>query len=131
MVAYRVLATLRVRVYSHVSRLSHSYLVKQETGEITSRAVNDVETIELFIAHFLPELVVATAIPLGIMIALFVVNPFMALISLIPLPFLLALLYLYERPLRHSFRETRVELGRINSLVVDSIQGLPVIKSFT
>ncbi len=130
-VAYRVLATLRVRVYSHVSRLSHSYLVRQETGEITSRAVNDVETIELFVAHFLPELVVATAIPLGIIIALLVVNPFMALISLIPLPFILVLFYFYERPLRHSFRETRVELGKINSLVVDSIQGLPVIKSFT
>lgn len=130
-VAYRVLHSLRMRVYTHVQRLPHSYLVRQETGNITSRLVNDVETIELFIAHGLVQIVVAVTIPVAIAVVLLVINWQLALITLIPVPVLLLLIKYFIMPLRRSFRRTRAELGNVHTVMVDSVEGLPVIKSFT
>ncbi|MCB0079868.1 MAG: hypothetical protein KDE47_03010, partial [Caldilineaceae bacterium] len=85
-VAYKVLDDLLVRVYRHLQTLSHRFYSKERTGSLLARSINDIEAIEDFIAHGVPDLVMATIVPLAMMAVLFTLNPLLTLIVILPLP---------------------------------------------
>jgi len=84
--AYALLADLLQRVYRHLQQLSHRFFAGSRTGTLIARSVSDVEALEDFVAHGVPELVQAIAIPLAMIVVLLVIDPFLALVVLSPLP---------------------------------------------
>jgi ABC-type multidrug transport system fused ATPase/permease subunit len=84
-VAYAVMADLMARIYRHLQRLSHHFFSQQRTGELGARAVHDVERLDDFLAHGVPELVLA-AVPTAMLAVLFTIHPPLALIVTLPLP---------------------------------------------
>ena len=62
MAAYRVMCNLMNRVYQHIQHLSHRFLNDQRTGSLMTRSINDIETVEDFIAHGIPETLLALII---------------------------------------------------------------------
>ncbi len=85
-VAYTILDRLLVRVYAHVQRLPHRFFADQRTGALATRAVADVEAIEVFIAHAIAQSVQALLVPAAMLAVLFTINPGLALLTLLPLP---------------------------------------------
>ena len=63
--AYALLSDLLQHVYRHLQRLSHRFFAANRTGTLIARSVSDVESLEDFVAHGVPELVQAVAIPAG------------------------------------------------------------------
>jgi ATP-binding cassette subfamily B protein/subfamily B ATP-binding cassette protein MsbA len=129
-VAYNILDSLLVRVYAHIQRLPHRFFVDRRTGELATRAVADVEAVEVFIAHAIAQAVQAALIPVAMIAVLFTINPHLALITLIPLPIAAGLSAWFAPRFHRSWRRVRQQLAELGATVHEDIGGLPVIKAF-
>jgi len=128
--AYNVLHDLMVRVYKHLQRLPHRFFSDQRTGSLISRSINDIESVEDFVAHGIPETALAAIIPVSMIAVLFSLNPELAIITLIPIPIAAFLVYKFVSRVRAMWRDARERLSQLVALVQDNLSGIPVIKSF-
>ena len=129
--AYALLADLLQRVYRHLQQLSHRFFAGSRTGTLIARSVSDVEALEDFVAHGVPELVQAVAIPLAMIVVLVVIDPLLTLVVLSPLPVAALVIFLLTRNIRGQWRGVRARYAQVVALVEDSLQGMSEIKSFT
>lgn len=129
--AYRALHRLSLNVYRHLQKMSPSYLNRHHSGNLVARTIGDVEAIEDYIAHGIPESMLAIVIPLTMSVVLFLINPQLALIALAPLPFIAGLVYLIARRSRNMWRGVRSRFAEVSARIQDQLSGLLVIQSFS
>ncbi|MCH2539615.1 MAG: ABC transporter ATP-binding protein/permease [Anaerolineales bacterium] len=129
--AYRVMHNLMVRVYRHMQRQPHRFFNYKQTGSLISASINDIESVEDFIAHGIPETILATILPFSMIVVLFVLNPQLALIVLVPIPLASWLVYRYLSRARRMWRVIRENLANLVALVQDNLSGIAVIKAFS
>lgn len=126
----RMETDMRSELFSHLQKLSFKYFDETKTGHIMSRISNDLFTISE-IAHHAPEdFIISVCMIIGSLGCMFYFNPGLALIGLIPLPFLLVWGAYYVRQMKEGFREVRKKIADINSSVENSIQGIREVKSY-
>lgn len=128
--AYAVLHDLLVRVYNHLQQLSHRFYNQQRTGSLLARSINDIEAIEDFIAHGIPELALAAVIPAAMVVVLWLINPLLTLIVIAPLPVAGFVIYRFTGDIRAMWRRVRSGLSELVALVQDNFAGITEIKSF-
>ncbi len=126
----RVVADVRSITYRHLHQLAVSFYERRQTGQLMSRLTHDTGHIQDFVAHYLQEIVVQTFTVVIIIIILYVYQPILATLALIPLPFLLATT-VYVRPrVRRYYRSARRRMGSIHAVLADAIPGVRVVKAF-
>lgn len=128
--AWNLVTDMRVRVYDHLQKLSLKYYQDKQTGQLMSRAVNDTATFEMLIAHVVPELLANLLVVLGVAIILFTMNVYLALLTLIPIPFLLYGSWLFINKIRPNFRVAQNNLAELNATLQDNISGMKEIQVF-
>lgn len=129
-VSFDVLHSLMVRVYTHLQGLPHRFFHNQRTGSLIARSINDIEAIEDFIAHGIPELTIACVMPTAMISVLFYLNWQLALIALVPLPLASWLVFRSVSKVRKEWRPVRTRLEELTAQVQDNLSGVSVIKSF-
>ncbi len=129
-VAYQVLHELMARTYRHVQTLSHKFFDKQRTGSLLSRNISDVEAIEDFVAHGIPEITLAVLGPVVMSLILFSVDPMLTLLALLPLPLASLLIYRQGGRIRRFWREVRSGLAEVVAQIQDNLSGITEIKLF-
>ncbi|MHC4834889.1 MAG: ABC transporter ATP-binding protein [Planctomycetota bacterium] len=121
---------MRAEFFSHIQKLSFNYFDNVKTGHLMSRISNDLNQIAE-VAHHAPEdLLISLVLIIGAFIAMFSFNAPLALVALLPLPFLLAWGYFYGGSMRRGFRNVRKRIADINSRVENSVQGIREVKSY-
>ena len=128
--AYRLLAELRIRLYNMLDPLAPAYLVRRRSGDLVSALLGDVELIELFYAHTISPLFVAVLVPGGVLVALGLLAPPLAVVLV---PFLIAVALtplLAVRQSAHLGAALRETTGEVTAHAVDSVQGLRTIAAF-
>lgn len=128
--AYQVLDDLLVRVYRHLQTLSHRFYNQERTGSLLARSINDIEAIEDFIAHGIPDLVMAVIVPVAMMAILYTINPLLTLIVIAPLPLAGFVIYRFTGNIRVMWRRVRRGVAELLAQVHDSFAGITEIKSF-
>lgn len=128
--AYRTLHRLMNAVYRHLQRLSPAFLNRRHTGNLAARTIGDVEAVEDFIAHGIPETLLAIVIPVTMSVVLLVINWKLAVIALLPLPIVTALVYFVTTRTRNYWRTVRVRFADLSARIQDHLSGLAVIQSF-
>ena len=128
--AFEVMHDLMTRLYRHIQRLPHRFFHKERTGSLIARSINDVEAIEDFIAHGIPETILALVIPTTMMVVLFALNTELALITLLPIPLTAYLVYRYVVRVRQLWYRVRLRLSELVAQIQDNLSGIAVIKSF-
>lgn len=127
----RMEAAMRQDLFVHLQRLSFNYFDRTKTGHIMSRISNDL-TMLAETAHHAPEDLTISVLTLtGAFIVMFWMNPLLAGITLIPLPFILIWGSIFQSRMRRGFRSVREKIAEINRSVENSIQGVREVKSFT
>ncbi len=127
----RMEADMRSELFRHLQKLSFSYFDRTKTGHIISRISNDLTQIAE-VAHHAPEdLLISGCTIIGAFTIMFNFNPKMAMITLIPLPFILVWGMIFQKKMREGFRTVRKKVADINSRVENSIQGIREVKSYT
>ena len=128
--AYQILHDLRMRCYEKLQQLSMGFHTRQQSGAIAAKVIGDVESIEFFTAHAGIQMISAATVPLLIGILMLFVNWQLALVALAPLLLILAIVFAFRSAAQQAFRRYRDELGRLNGIIVDHIQGVGVLKAF-
>ena len=121
----------RVRgiVYDHLQKLSMSYYHDKQTGQLMSRVINDTAAFEGLIAHALPEVTTNVLTIAGVMIILFTMNPVLALLVCIPIPFI-AVVSMLPRLMRKHFRSAQEKIAELNAVLQDNFSGIKEIQVF-
>ena len=128
--AYRTLHRLTNRVYQHLQGMSPSFFDRNHSGNLVARTMGDVESIEDFIAHGIPETMLAIVIPITMSVVLFMINWQLALIALIPLPIVAVLVYVIATRTRNTWRGVRRRFAEVSARLQDYLAGSSVIQSF-
>ncbi|HEY7067505.1 MAG TPA: thiol reductant ABC exporter subunit CydC [Chloroflexota bacterium] len=128
--SFGIMAELRSRLFRHLEALAPGYLVQRRTGDVVAAAIADVETLELFFAHNIPATAVALFVPTVILLYVATLAWPVAL-ALAPLALAAAIVpRLVKRRIERQSDVLRRELGEVNALFVDSLQGLPTLAAF-
>ena len=128
--AYRALHRLTNQTYAHLQTMSPAFVNRRHTGNLVARSIGDVEAIEDFIAHGIPETMLAIVIPVTMSIVLLLINWQLALVSLIPLPIVAAVLYIITTRTHNHWRGVRRRFAEVSARIQDHLAGLTVIQSF-
>ena len=128
--AWRFVPELTLTVYDKLQQLSLRYYQDKQTGELMSRMVNDTRQIEVLIAHALPDLASNLLVVAGVAVMLFVINPRLALLTLIPVPFVLLASTLFSKKVTPLFQRNQRVLGQLNGVLQDNLSGMREIQSF-
>jgi len=126
----RVIYDMRDQVYRALQRLSVSYYENRATGEIMSRVVNDVNNLERIFIDGVEAMVMAGLTLLGIMAVLLFLNWELALIALIPIPFLILGATIFTTRVHKLYHLIRQQAAQLNALLQDSISGIRETMSF-
>ncbi len=128
--AYQLLAKMRVRLYDCLERLAPAYMLRRRSGDLTSLATQDIETVEFFFAHMIAPAFVALLIPSTVLIILFSLAWQVALV-LIPFMLLAAFLPVLMRRRADALGEqSRRNMGLMNAFMVDTLQGMNELIAF-
>lgn len=92
--------------------------------------VNDTRQIEVLVAHAVPDLVSNLLVIIGVAVMLFVIHPTLALITMIPVPFVVLLGTLFSKKVAPLFRINQEVLGELNGVLQDNLSGIQEIQSF-
>lgn len=121
---------MRRDLFAHLQRLPYSYYDNTKIGQIMSRITSDLFDVTEF-AHHGPEEIFITTIKIIVSFAvLSSFNIYLTLIIFSILPVMLFFSYKFNRRMKKAFKESRVQVGEINSQVEDSLLGVRVVKSF-
>ncbi|HUH88882.1 MAG TPA: ABC transporter ATP-binding protein [Pusillimonas sp.] len=129
-VSERIGADLRNTAYSHLQHLSLEYFGGKRTGDLISRVGAETDRICLFLSLHLLEFasnVLMITMTAGI---LFYIDPWLALATLVPLPFIAWMIQSVRDKLRFGFEKADRVWSEITSVLADTIPGIRVVKAF-
>ena len=124
------LRRLRRDLFEHLQKLSIAFFDQHTAGELMSRLTNDIDAINQAVSQNVVSLVASVLSLVGIVIAMFVLNPWLALAALLVVPIMFWFTQFIARYTRKGFRDLQKELGEINSVMEESISGQRVVKAF-
>jgi ABC-type multidrug transport system fused ATPase/permease subunit len=129
-VGERALADLRIRLFSHLQRLSLGYFERNRTGAIVSRITNDVEALDMLVTDGFTSLVQNLMLLVGTAVVLFVLDWRLALATLSVLPLMaLATIWFRVRSNR-AYRRVRERIGLVTATLAEDIAGMRVVQSY-
>ncbi len=128
--AYGALFDVRCMVTEHLAKVPLGALDERSTGEIKTVLNEDIEKLELCLAHNIPELVCYMTGPLAIFIYLMTVNVPLALISLIPLPIGMVVMMWLFKVMVDMMDTSNQSLISFNSIMIEYIRGMKLIKAY-
>ncbi|HEX8912535.1 MAG TPA: ABC transporter ATP-binding protein [Humisphaera sp.] len=129
-VAQRFMLGFRNRVYRKLQGQSLSYLQRQRTGDLMSRAMGDVDELQGFIVGSIDVIVGETVLWLGAVAIVMSANWKVASASLAPLVFVYFLLRVFNRRIKPIYAAARDRLGDVSTRLQENLSGLTVIKIF-
>jgi len=128
---WHVVADVRNEIYRHLQRLSLRFYEDKQTGQLMSRTVNDSDLLEQLVAHAIPDVMVNILMLIGVTAVLVSMSWPLALMSMIPIPFIILAMRGFGRFVRPAFRQRQVQLGELNAALNDNISGIREIQAFT
>lgn len=129
-VALKIIQQLRVDVFTKVHGLGMRYFDKTPAGGIVSRVTNDTEAIKEMFVTVLIGFIQSAFLIVGVYVAMFILNVRLALITLILLPILVWIIYLYRQYSSVFYLDLRERLGQLNAKLSESVQGMGIIQAF-
>ena len=125
-----VVNDLRVAIYDKVMSLNLSQFDKTPIGTLTTRTINDIESInDIFSDGLIP--IVADMLTIIItLITMFYMNWKVAVVSLIPFPFLIVATYYFKESVNASFTKVRNAVASLNAFVQEHITGMHIVQAF-
>lgn len=122
---------LRIDTYNHIQNLEMQWFSEQSTGGLMSVLNDDVNQLERFLdqgANDLLQLATTITVVGSIM---FILAPEVALLAVIPVPIIVIGSFIFQRRIGVRYKKVREEVGELNSLLNNNLQGITTIKSFT
>ena len=121
---------MRRDLFAHLQKLSFSYYDNTKVGTLMSRITTDLFDVTEFAHHCPEEFFIAGVKIIGAFILLCTINVPLTLIIFSVIPLILGFSIFFRRRMRSNFRESRKQIGELNSQIEDSLLGVRVTRSF-
>jgi ATP-binding cassette subfamily B multidrug efflux pump len=126
-----VIRDLRIHVFNHIMGLRLKYFDRTPIGMLITRTVSDLETIADIFSEGLISIAGDLLLVVSIIIYMLTQDWKLTLITLIPLPFLLAATYIFKEAIKSSFQDVRTHVAQLNTFLQEHISGISIIQYFS
>ncbi|WP_374359054.1 ABC transporter ATP-binding protein [Pseudoduganella danionis] len=130
LVSERIGADLRTTTYEHLLKLSLEYFGGKRTGDLMSRIGSESDRICVFLSLHLLDFASDCLMIIMTGVILFTIDPWMAAITLLPLPFIAWIIHVVRDRLRTGFEKIDRVWGEVTNVLADTIPGIRVVKAF-
>lgn len=121
---------LRNAIYDKLAALSFSYHDRTETGQLLSRAVQDVERIRFLTGRATLRLLEGGTLLLGTAVFLLIMNPRLALLTLLTMPILAYRAFQFGRVIRPLYAVIQQQLAVLTTRLEQTLRGARIVKAF-
>jgi ATP-binding cassette, subfamily B, bacterial len=121
---------LRARLYSHLQELELGFFDRQQTGQLMSRVTVDLQAVRFFLGYgliFIGQSFFTLALAA---VAMFIIDPLLALIALAPVPFVVLVAFRYGRRSRPAMQEVQQRIAELTAVAEENVSGIRVVKAF-
>jgi ATP-binding cassette subfamily B protein len=130
LVSERIGADLRTTTYQHLLKLSLEYFGGRRTGDLIARIGSETDRINVFLSLHLLDFATDILMIMMTAVILFSINPTLALVTLLPLPFIGWLIHVVREKLRTGFEKIDRVWSEVTNVLADTIPGIRVVKAF-
>ncbi len=121
---------LRQEIYTKLQSLSFSYHDRAQTGQLMTRATNDVDIVRMFVGMGFPQLLNTLIMFMGTMTLLILLDWRLALMSLTIVPVALVIMVIVLRKVMPHFMIIQQKLGNLNTILQENLAGARVVRAF-
>jgi ABC-type multidrug transport system fused ATPase/permease subunit len=121
---------LRNRMYEHIQALELGFFARQQTGQLMSRSTVDLNSVRFFLGYGLVFILQSALTILLASGAMFLLQPNLAALSLLPVPFVVLVAARYGRRSRPALQEVQQRIAELTADVEENVSGVRVVKAF-
>ena len=129
-ISQKALRALRKNLFEHLQTLSLSFFDRRTHGELMSRLTNDIDAINIALTMNITQLASSLLSLVGILVAMFVLNVWLAFGSLLVLPFMVLTTVFVGRKSLAGFRGLQAKMGQLNGRIEEVLSGERVVQAF-
>jgi len=129
-VSQGALKQMRGDLFEHLQSLALRFFDRNPAGELMSRLTNDIDAINLAVSQNVTSIIASVLTLVGILIAMFVLNFWLALASLLVVPIMFWFTGFVAKYTRRGFRDLQKDLGELNGTMEETLSGQRVVKAF-
>jgi len=129
-IGQNILASLRARLFDSLLHLPLGYFDRRPVGDLISRVMNDVDTLNQLLSQGLTQLLGALFSLVGVVIAMLALDLPLALVSFLIIPVMLLTTTYFARRARKAFRKTRETVGDVTAELQEEITGVREAQAF-
>ena len=129
-ISQKALKQMRGDLFRHLQTLPLSFFDRNPAGELMSRLTNDIDAINQAVSQNVTSLVASVLSMVGILVAMFVLDRWLALFAVLVVPIMFWFTQFVARYTRKGFQRLQKDLGNLNGVMEEAISGQKVIKAF-
>ncbi|WP_415270803.1 MULTISPECIES: ABC transporter ATP-binding protein [Anaerovoracaceae] len=129
-VSQKIIYSLRRAMSEKMDRLPLKYFDSKTHGEIQSRVVNDIETVNQTLSQSLTQVITSITTIIGILVMMIRINLLMTITALVVLPLSMLIIRLIISKTQVHFKNQQRYLGEVNSHVEEMYTGHTIVKAF-
>jgi len=122
---------LRQSLYGHLQRLPLGFYQAHRTGDLMSRASNDLSAVKLLVGFGALSLMATTTAFVGTLAAMLVIDPWLTLYAMAPYPLLILLAKRVNSTVHHQSQAVQEQLGALSAKVQENLAGMSVVRAYT
>ena len=125
-----VIRDLRKDIFNHIMSLRLKYFDRTPIGMLITRTVSDLETIADIFSEGLISIIGDLLLVVAVIGYMIFKDWKLALITLIPMPLLIASTYIFKEAIKSAFQEVRTQVAQLNTFLQEHISGISIIQYF-
>jgi ATP-binding cassette subfamily B multidrug efflux pump len=129
-VAQKMMRTLRGDLFDHMQTLSLRFFDSRTSGELMSRLTNDMDAVNRVLSQNVTQLFSGILTIVGVLVIMFILNPLLALGTLVAFPLMIGLVGLVGSKTRKAFRGYQTSLGTLNGILEETYSGQRVVTAY-
>jgi ATP-binding cassette subfamily B protein len=129
-ISQRALKQMRKDLFTHLQTLPIAFFDRNPAGELMSRLTNDIDAINQAVSQNVTSLLASVLTMVGILIAMFLLDRWLALASLLVVPIMFWFTQFVAKYTRKGFQQLQKNLGELNGVMEESISGQKVVRAF-
>lgn len=125
-----IMYDIRLNLFEHIERQPIRFFTSQPTGRLVTRATNDVNVLNEMFTSILVELFKNILKLIGIITAMLLLAPGLALVTFTLLPVIMLVTWIFKIKMRSAFRMVRIKIAMINAMLSEYLSGIKIIQMF-
>ncbi len=126
----QVIRDLRVRVFNKITGLKLAYFDRTPIGNLTTRTINDIETIKTVFSEGVITIAADLLSILVVVSVMFYTSPRLTLITLLTIPLIVVATWIFKQKVKVSYQKVRAQIARLNAFLQERISGMQVVQIF-